>query len=126
MNEGRKWTATVMFCDMVGSTAQRVALGDDAADRVAAALDVMLRDDIARHDGRVVKGTGDGVMAVFDSTSDALAAAIEAHQAAELHNRRVTDVERLVLRIGISAGDVQLVANDCHGTAVVEAARLES
>src|SRR5690348_17135096 len=111
MDEGRKWTATVMFCDLVGSTAQRTALGDDAADRLAATLDRLLREGVARHDGSVVKSTGDGLMAVFDSTSDALNAAVEAQQAAELHNRRATDSERLVLRIGLSAGDVQLVAN---------------
>jgi class 3 adenylate cyclase len=126
MDEGRKWTATVMFCDLVGSTAQRTALGDDAADRLAATLDVLLRQDVDDHDGTVVKSTGDGLMAVFDSTSDALNAAVEAHQAAELHNRRAADSEQLVLRVGLSAGDVHLVANDCHGTAVVEAARLES
>jgi len=32
-------TATVLFCDLVGSTAQRTALGDDAADRLALSLD---------------------------------------------------------------------------------------
>jgi class 3 adenylate cyclase/tetratricopeptide (TPR) repeat protein len=119
-------TATVLFCDLVGSTAQRTALGDDAADRLAALLDSMLRDAVDRHRGSVVKSTGDGLMAVFDATSDAVSAAVEAHQVTDLHNRQAEVLEHLVLRIGISAGDVHFVAHDCHGTPVVEAARLES
>ena len=55
MSEGRVTTATVLFCDLVGSTAQRTTLGDDAADRLATALDTMLRDEVARHRGSVVK-----------------------------------------------------------------------
>ena len=74
----------------------------------------------------MVKSTGDGLMAVFDATSDAISAAVAAHQATELHNRHASDLEHLVLRIGVSAGDVHFVAHDCHGTPVVEAARLES
>jgi class 3 adenylate cyclase len=123
---GRVTTATVFFCDLVGSTAQRTALGDDAADHLTAALDGMLRDAVDRHHGSVVKGTGDGLMAVFEAASDALDAAEAVHQAAERHNRSAPDLERLVLRVGLSTGDVRFVANDCHGTAVVEAARLEA
>ena len=126
MPEGRVTTATVLFCDLVGSTAQRTTLGDDAADRLALSLDVILREAVSRHRGSVVKSTGDGLMAVFDATSDAVSAAVAVHQATELHNRHAPDIEHLVLRVGVSAGDVHYVAHDCHGTPVVEAARLES
>ena len=118
-------TATVLFCDLVGSTAQRTALGDDAADRLAASLDVILREAVGRNHGSVVKSTGDGLMAMFDATSDALSAAVGASRR-RISTTVTADVERLVLRIGISAGDVHFVAHDCHGTPVVEAARLES
>ena len=47
-------------------------------------------------------------------------------QATERRNAHVPALEHLVLRIGVSAGDVQFVAHDCHGTPGVEAARLES
>src|SRR6478752_1027597 len=101
MPEGRVTTATVVFYDLVGSTAQRTALGDDAADRLATSLDLLLRDAVGRHRGSVVKSTGDGLMAVFEATSDGLNAAVAAHQAAELHNRGATDREQLVLRAGV-------------------------
>jgi class 3 adenylate cyclase/tetratricopeptide (TPR) repeat protein len=124
--EGRVTTATVLFCDLVGSTAQRTALGDDSADRLAITLDRLLRGAVAAWNGRVVKSTGDGVMAVFDAASDALSAAIAIQQETERRNRGTPEPQRLRLRIGLSAGDVRYVANDCHGTPVVEAARLES
>lgn len=119
-------TATVLFVDLAGSTAQRVALGDDAADHLTAACDRLSRAAVTMHDGRVVKGTGDGLMAVFSAASDAVAAAVAIHQAAEYHNRGVDQPRHLAIRIGCSAGDVQVVAGDCHGTPVVEAARLEA
>ena len=64
-------------------------------------------------------------MAVFDAATDALHAAVKMQQAMELRNRQVPGLQQLVLRIGISAGDVHFVAHDCHGIPVVEAARLE-
>ena len=119
-------TATVLFADLAGSTAQRVTLGDDAGDELNAACNQLLRDSIATHDGRVVKDTGDGVMAVFSAASDAVGAAVAIHQAAYRHNHDVDAAHELSIRIGCSAGDVQLVGGDCRGIPVVEAARLEA
>jgi class 3 adenylate cyclase len=124
--EGRVVTVTVLFTDLVGSTAQRTALGDDVADDLVVVHDRLLRDAVAAHRGSVVKSTGDGVMAVFDAASDAVAAAVAILHAAEMHNRESTTSEHLVVRLGLSAGDVQFMAHDCHGTPVVEAARLEA
>jgi class 3 adenylate cyclase len=124
--EGRIATATVVVCDLAGSTEQRSELGDDAADRLAVVLDRVLRGAVARHRGSVVKSTGDGLMAVFDSATDALRAAVTIQQQSERWNRASPEREWLMLRIGASAGDVHFVAHDCHGVPVVEAARLES
>ena len=46
MQEGRLTTATVLVCDLVGSTAQRTTLGDDAADRLAVLLDRLFRESV--------------------------------------------------------------------------------
>ena len=126
MHNGPVTTATVLFCDLVGSTAQRTSLGDDVADRLAVTLDELLRGAISSWRGSIVKSTGDGLMAVFAAASDALSAAIAIQKLSDHHNRTAPAGQHLVLRIGISAGDVHFVANDCHGTPVVEAARLES
>jgi hypothetical protein len=73
-------------------------------------------------DGRVVKSLGDGAMVAFGAAHDALAAAVAIQQEIELHNR--TAAERLSLRIGISLGDLVHEADDLHGMAVTEAARV--
>jgi hypothetical protein len=111
---------------LVSSSAQRTTLGDDAADRLVLSLDVMMRQVVSQHGGSVIKGTGDGLMAVFDAASDGLDAAVAAHQVTERHNRHVGESERVALRVGVSAGDVNFVAEDCFGTPVVEAARLQA
>jgi adenylate cyclase len=72
---GRPATATVLFTDLVGSTALRQAVGDDAADQLRRSHDRVLRDAVAAHGGHEVKGTGDGLMIVFDSAVEAVAAA---------------------------------------------------
>ncbi len=119
-------TVTVLFTDLVGSTAQRSALGDDRADALVEIHDRLLRDVVGAHRGTVVKSTGDGVMAVFDAASDGVGAAVAIQHASALHNLEAEPGQQLVLRVGLSAGDVHFMAHDCHGTPVVEAARLEA
>ena len=63
-------TATVLFSDVVGSTEQRVALGDVRADELRRRHDAALRSVIERHGGTVVKSLGDGLMATFEGASD--------------------------------------------------------
>ncbi|MCZ7529751.1 MAG: AAA family ATPase [Acidimicrobiia bacterium] len=115
-------TASVLFTDLVGSTELRSRLGEEAADDLRREHDAVVTAAIEAPDGRVVKSTGDGLMAVFDSAADAVAAAIAAQQ-------RVTALgadlpEPIVIRVGVSVGDVSFDGDDCFGTTVNEAARL--
>src|SRR6516165_9699171 len=78
----RTQTVTILFCDLVASTERRARLGDDAFDDFTAQFLTVLRDVIARHDGREVKSAGDGLMVAFaDSVADAAASAVEMHRA---------------------------------------------
>jgi class 3 adenylate cyclase/tetratricopeptide (TPR) repeat protein len=106
-------TCAILFTDLVDSTALRVRVGEEAADRWAIEAEGRARDLVQALRGRVVKGTGDGVLAAFDSATDALAAAVAFQQRAE-HP----------IRIGVSIGDVTWRQGDCFGQPVVEAARL--
>ena len=115
-------TATILFTDLVGSTALLTRLGEDAFHSVRAEHDQLLRDAIERADGTVVKHGGDGLMASFPSASDAVAAACTVQQAIARRNARAA--EPLGVRIGISTGDVRMEDGDYFGTPVVEAARL--
>jgi len=113
-------TANILFTDVEESTELRARLGETAADRVFVDHERLLTRLVEHQHGRVVKTAGDGVMAAFDSASDAVQAAIHVQQAVA---RRP---EGLRIRIGIAAGDVSWENNDCFGLPVVTAARLET
>ncbi len=116
-------TATIMVTDLVGSTELRVRLGEERADLLRRTHDDLLRNSIEAAGGTVVKGLGDGVLAIFPGASDAVGAAVAIQQAAYAHNREGPD-EPLDIRVGLSAGDVSVENGDCFGTPVVEASRL--
>ena len=78
----------MLFTDLVGSTALRQAVGDDAADELRRSHDRVLRDAVAAHGGHEVKGTGDGLMIVFDSAVEAVAAAEAMQRGVERLTRR--------------------------------------
>ena len=118
-------TATVMFTDLVGSTAMRSRVGEDAADVLRGVHDGVLIEAIESNDGRIVKHLGDGMMATFGSAASGVAAAVAIQQAIDVANRRSSD-ERLQVRIGLSVGDVTWEGDDCFGLPVVEAQRLEA
>jgi class 3 adenylate cyclase len=115
-------TATVLFTDLVGSTALRLQLGEQAFEALRHAHDQMVREAIAAHGGTLVKGLGDGLMASFAGAADAVDAAVAVQQAIDVYNRKATSA--LAVRVGVSAGDVTWEGGDCYGLAVVEASRL--
>jgi class 3 adenylate cyclase len=66
-------TRTIIFTDVVGSTSLRTERGDDVADEVLRAHQLMVREEVSRHGGRVANTTGDGFMLAFGSVRAALA-----------------------------------------------------
>jgi predicted ATPase/class 3 adenylate cyclase len=115
----------VLFTDLVGSTALRSRIGEEAADALRVKHDALIGDAIDAHRGVVVKHTGDGAMATFSAAVDAVAAAVAIQQAVDGHNRRSAE-ERMEVRVGISVGDVTFTGDDCFGLPVIEAQRLEA
>ena len=114
--------ATILFTDMVGSTALASALAPDAADELRREHFSILRQVVAETGGTEVKNLGDGVMVAFSSTAAALSCAVAMQQGVERDNR---EREHSVgLRVGLSAGEVTREDDDYFGEPVVEAARL--
>ena len=74
--DARVGTATVLFTDLVGSTALRTRLGEEAAEALRAEHDRLVASAIEAERGRVVKSLGDGLMAVFEASADAVAAGV--------------------------------------------------
>ncbi len=69
--------ASVLFTDIVDSTARARTLGDAEWHRLLDAHDAVCRSAVVSHRGRVVKTTGDGVLAVFDGPARAVRCAQE-------------------------------------------------
>ena len=69
-------TMTVLFTDLVDSTAMRGRLGDDQADEVRREHDELIATVVDENRGTIVKGLGDGMMAVFGAPSAGIATAV--------------------------------------------------
>jgi class 3 adenylate cyclase/pimeloyl-ACP methyl ester carboxylesterase len=87
---------------------------------------VLIDPKIAEHSGRLVKATGDGVLAEFASVVDAVRCAVDIQRGMVKRNADVAPDRRLEFRIGINIGDVIVDGDDIFGDGVNIAARLES
>jgi adenylate cyclase len=80
---------------------------------------------VAKHGGRIVKTTGDGVLLEFPSVVDAVECAVAVQVVMAQRNQGVPEDRRMLLRIGINLGDILIEGDDILGDGVNVAARLE-
>jgi DNA-binding SARP family transcriptional activator/class 3 adenylate cyclase len=116
-------TVAVLITDLVGSASLRTTLGDHRADEVERWHERILTDAVNDYHGTIVKRLGDGAMAIFSTSTDAIAAAaaIQTRLAREVRAHEAS----VRVRIGISAGEVVIEAHDdVRGLPPTEAARL--
>lgn len=113
---------TVLFSDLVGSTALSTSMAAVDAERIRLSYFGLLREAVDTHGGREVKNLGDGIMAVFPGASAALEAASAMQQAIHRHNS--TDASPLAIRVGLATGDCTEDDGDYFGEPVIQAARL--
>lgn len=118
----RTRTQTILFSDVVAST-QHLSETGDRPDAFRHAFFAVMRKAVTAHHGKEVKSLGDGLMVVFDSTVDGVAAAVAMQQAVWRH-RPLGNAVPLRVRVGLSVGEVSCEHDDYFGVAVVEAARL--
>ena len=111
--EGETSLLTVMFTDVVGSTALRTRVGDAPAQSILDAHDAAVRRTVELHGGRVVKSLGDGYLAVFESARHAVAAAVAIQRDRD---------QPIAVRIGLHTGEVLQQGGDVLGEAVHAAA----
>jgi class 3 adenylate cyclase/tetratricopeptide (TPR) repeat protein len=113
-------TVSVVFTDLVGSTALLSRVGEDRAEVLRREHFGLLRDAVSGSGGREVKNLGDGLMVVFDGVTAALDGAVAMQRA--VAGRRSD--EPLSIRVGVSSGECDVEDGDYFGLPVVEAARL--
>jgi TolB-like protein len=80
---------------------------------------------VAKHGGRIVKTTGDGVLLEFPSVVDAVEYAVAVQATMAERNQGVPEDRRMLYRIGINLGDILIEGDDILGDGVNVAARLE-
>src|SRR5215210_5141735 len=80
---------------------------------------------VAKHGGRLVKSTGDGVLLEFPSVVDAVECAVAVQSVMAQRNEGVAVDRRMLFRIGINLGDIMIEGDDILGDGVNIAARLE-
>ena len=108
--------ATLLFTDIVGSTARLSQEGDTRWRAMLLEHNAAMRTELDRHRGRELKTTGDGFLAAFDSALRAVRCA----QAMVAASR----AGGLQIRAGCHTGEVELVQGDVFGVAVHAAARV--
>jgi class 3 adenylate cyclase len=108
--------ATVLFTDIVSSTARATELGDRRWRELLERHDDAVRRQLARFRGREIKRTGDGFLATFDGPARAVECGLAVCDAAGQLG--------LDVRVGIHTGEVELRDDDIAGIAVHIAARV--
>jgi class 3 adenylate cyclase len=111
--------ATVLFTDIVGSTERAAALGDRRWRDVLERHDRLVKREVGRYRGHVVKWTGDGVLATFDGPARAVRAGMALRSAAP-------ETLGSELRVGVHTGECELIGDDLAGIGVHIAARIQA
>jgi class 3 adenylate cyclase len=110
--------ATLLFTDLVDSTAREATIGDQRWRELLATHDGIVRDVVEQFRGRTVKFTGDGVLAIFDGPARGIRCATAIRD-------RIQALD-LDMRAGLHTGEIDLLDNDVSGIAVNIAQRVAS
>jgi len=117
--------AAVMAADMVGYSRLMETDEDDVIARQKNHRQELIDPEIDRHRGRIVKTTGDGMLAEFTSAQDAVRCGIDIQTGMTRRESDQNDDRRILYRVGINLGDVVFDDDDIFGDGVNVAARLE-
>jgi class 3 adenylate cyclase len=112
----RRLLATVLFTDIVGSTERAQAVGDQGWRELLDLHDETARRLVEGQGGRLIKSTGDGVLAVFDGPGRAIRCALAL--------RAMLQDSGIEIRAGLHTGEVDLRGDDVGGIAVHIGARI--
>ena len=121
----RRLTA-ILAADVAGYSRLMGADEEGTHERLRAHLAELVHPKIEGHRGRVVKNTGDGLLAEFASVVDAVRCAVEMQRGMGERNAPVPADRRIEFRVGINLGDVIAEKHDIFGDGVNIAARLEA
>jgi class 3 adenylate cyclase len=116
-------TSTIMFTDVVGSSALMQRLGDRAGRLLLKRSEEIISRETEAHNGLEVKSMGDGFMLSFRSAGRAVACASAVQRAIADHNLQQTQ-DPILVRIGVCVGEPIQDEDDMFGLSVIMAARI--
>src|SRR5207244_1397565 len=117
--------AAILFADVAGYTRLMDEYEADTHGRLMMLLEEVIEPAIASSRGHVVKNTGDGFVARFESVSDAFTCAVDIQRSVHTRESPYSAERRLAFRMGLHAGDIVVEAHDVYGAGVNLAARLQ-
>jgi class 3 adenylate cyclase len=109
--------ASVLFTDMVDSTRRAAEMGDSAWRLLLNRHDALAERQVTRHGGRLVKTTGDGILATFDGPARSVRCARAIIDGAQALGTEV--------RAGVHTGEIELRGDDVAGLGINIASRIE-
>src|SRR5271166_2689121 len=118
--------AAILAADVAGYSRLMGADEEGTHEPLKAHLRQLIDPKIEEHHGRIIKNTGDGVLAEFASVVDAVRCAAEVQRGMIDREPEVPDEQQIRFRIGINLGDVIADDDDIFGDGVNVAARLEA
>jgi len=118
--------AAILAADVAGYSRLMGADEEGTHERLQAHLRELINPKISEHRGRIVKNTGDGFLAEFQSVVDAVRCAVEVQRGMADREPEVPEERRIRFRIGVNLGDVIAEPEDIYGDGVNVAARLEA
>src|ERR1700680_2042396 len=121
----RRLTA-ILAADVAGYSRLMEADEEGTHERLQAHFEQLINPKIAGHRGRIVKTTGDGLLAEFASVVDAMRCAAEIQRGMVDRDAAMPDERRIRFRMGINLGDIIAEGEDIFSDGVNVAARLEA
>jgi adenylate cyclase len=120
----RRITA-ILAADVVGYSRLTSADEEGTHTRLKEHLHALVYPKVGEHRGRVVKNTGDGMLAEFQSVVDAVRCAVQVQRSMDERNALIPQERRMEFRIGINVGDIISDGGDIFGDGVNIAVRLQ-
>jgi adenylate cyclase len=124
--ELRRRLAAILAADVVGYTRLMEAHEEDTHIRLMQLRSAVLSPGVTARHGRIVKNTGDGFLATFDTARDATRCALSLQEAVAAHTAGMPADQRISFRMGVNAADIILEKDDVYGDGVNIAARLQT
>jgi class 3 adenylate cyclase len=116
--ESQRVLATVLFTDIVGSTARAEEMGDQGWQNLLGAHHATVRRELARYRGNEIRSLGDGFLVTFDGPARAVRCACAISEAV-----RTLDIQ---VRCGLHTGEIETAGDDVQGIAVHIASRISA